>query len=393
MTSKTLPYLTTLTPLRGIAALLVVVFHSNLMLMAFMPPGHTHFIENGWLWVDFFFILSGFIMSYVYGHKFQSGVAGPEYRRYLGARFARVYPLHLFTLVWAVICCTAIVRWASSLDPFFADMFNPRAAPASLLLIQAMHLYRAAPLNTPSWSLSTEWWVYMIFPLLVPFFSQLKMVGKLATAIVLVAFYIVLRYGLGPMAAPFPGHPTLNMVADFGIFRCLAGFLLGMLVFELYRTGWASTVLKHSWSFVVFFGGSLLAMHLGIMDIVVVAFFPFILLTAAYNQTTIKRLLDARMLQRLGDWSFSIYMVHVPLALIFIAYRVRQQPDRYADFMKVISAPRNYQEGAIICVILVSLTLCVAALTYRFLEVPARNYLNSQFETRRKRIAVEALEV
>ncbi|MEO8862105.1 MAG: hypothetical protein ABI358_11815 [Ginsengibacter sp.] len=54
-------------------------------------------------------------------------------------------------------------------------------------------------------------------------------------------------------------------------------------------------------------------MHFGVVDIIIIAFFPFILLPAAYNNTELKRILDIRALQRLGDWSFSIYMVHIPI--------------------------------------------------------------------------------
>ena len=74
------PYLTTLTPLRGIAALLVVIFHSNLMLMTFIPWDKPHFIKASWLWVDFFFVLSGFIISYVYGSNFKNSITLSDYR-------------------------------------------------------------------------------------------------------------------------------------------------------------------------------------------------------------------------------------------------------------------------------------------------------------------------
>ena len=393
MPSQSRPYLTTLTPLRGIAALLVVVFHSNLILMAFLPPGYTHFVENGWLWVDFFFILSGFIMSYVYGKNFAASVSRVEYWRYLGARFARVYPLHVVTLLWALVSCIAIVHYATALDPFFAAMFNPGAAPASLFLLQSLHLFKAAPLNTPSWSLSTEWWVYMIFPFLVPTFARLKFVGRLGTTGLLIGFYVLLRYWVGPKAGPVPGQPTLNMVQDFGIFRCLAGFLLGMLVFEFYRSGIARDLFRQSATFVVALAGCLLAMHLGAMDLGIVAFFPFILLTAAYNETGVKRVLDTRPLQRLGDWSFSIYMVHVPILLMYLIVRVKRQPDLFADFMKLVNSTPDYRLGAVLCSILVVLTVLVAALTFRFIEVPARNYLNLQFATKRKTRSVTATEV
>jgi peptidoglycan/LPS O-acetylase OafA/YrhL len=97
------PYLTTLTPLRGIAALVVVVFHSNLMLMPFMPISKPHFITAGWLWVDFFFVLSGFIISYVYGENFKGSVSAASYWKYIKSRFARVYPLHFVTMIWCLI--------------------------------------------------------------------------------------------------------------------------------------------------------------------------------------------------------------------------------------------------------------------------------------------------
>jgi peptidoglycan/LPS O-acetylase OafA/YrhL len=155
-------YLTTLTPLRGIAALLVVIFHSNLQ-FPFMPSGYTHLISSGWLWVDFFFVLSGFVIAYAYGAEFRDSLSRGSYWRYIRSRFARIYPLHLFTLVWALIVSIIIRSLATGLDPFFAAIFNPAAAPACLLLVQPLNLYITAPLNTPSWSLSTEWWVYMIF--------------------------------------------------------------------------------------------------------------------------------------------------------------------------------------------------------------------------------------
>jgi peptidoglycan/LPS O-acetylase OafA/YrhL len=78
-------------------------------------------------------------------------------------------------------------------------------------------------------------------------------------------------------------------------------------------------------------------MHFGIMDILIVAFFPVIILAAAYNQTAVKRTLDTRMLQRLGDWSFTIYMVHMPIIHIFLIFRVLKKPAMYADFRMLIS--------------------------------------------------------
>ncbi len=180
------PYLTTLTPLRGIAAIFVVIFHSNLMFQTFLPPGYTQFIDSGWLWVDFFFVLSGFIMCYAYRKYFSDNVSRANFKKYIGARFARIYPLHFITTIWAFIVSVIIVKLTSGpLDPFFAEVFNLKALPACLLLVQSMHVgFFTAPLNTPSWSMSTEWWAYIVFPFLLPLFIKLKNPGRWVTTLV-----------------------------------------------------------------------------------------------------------------------------------------------------------------------------------------------------------------
>jgi peptidoglycan/LPS O-acetylase OafA/YrhL len=371
------PYLTTLTPLRGIAALIVVVFHSNLMFMSFMPIDKPHFVTSGWLWVDFFFVLSGFILTYVYGYTFENSITTASYWKYIKARFARVYPLHFVTMIFCLICAFIITHYANGLHPFFATMVNPLSAIASLFLVQSLGIYMTAPLNSPSWSLSTEWWMYMLFPLLAPFFYRIKFLGKVLTLIGIAGLFLFVKYYLGPVSLPFPGgSPSLNVVADFGFFRCMAGFLLGMLLFSIYEKSVAINFFKRSWVFVVFFMGTIVAMHKGAEDIIVIASFPFIILSAAYNTSTIRKILDAPFLQRLGDWSFSIYMVHVPIIYVFWIFQMKANPTMWAEFGPKPVDPATYPIALVACFVIIVLTLLVASFTYRFVEVPARNYLN-----------------
>ena len=380
MNNPSRPYLTTLTPLRGIAALLVVIFHSNLMLMPFLPMGEPHLIWAGWLWVDFFFVLSGFIISYVYGDSFKDTLTSGDYWKYIKARFARVYPLHFVTLVWCLICAIIILHYADGVAPFYKDMINPSAAIPSFLFLQTFGLYISAPLNTPSWSLSTEWWVYMVFPLLVPFFCHLKARGIVAMTVFIGGLFVFIKYYLGPVGLPFPGgSPSLNIITDFGVLRCLAGFLLGMLLFRVYEESIAISFLRKSWVFIVFFLSVIVTMHIGVEDILVIALFPFVILTAAYNHTTVKKILDTPVLQRLGDWSFSIYMVHVPIMYAFWIYQIRMYPTMYAKFPPEQAGTPDYTIGMIVCLVMVALTLLLSALSYRFIEVPARHYLNKRF--------------
>jgi peptidoglycan/LPS O-acetylase OafA/YrhL len=222
----------------------------------------------------------------------------------------------------------------------------------------------------------------MVFPLLVPFFHRLRLRGQLLTLLGIAAFYVFIKFVLGPLER-FDHQPTLDLITKFAIFRCLAGFLLGMLLCELYRRRTGYDLLQQSWCFVAVSLGTLLAMHQGADELLIVALFPLVLLTAAYNTTGVKRFLDTRPLQRLGDWSFSIYMVHMPISFTLMIWDIKANPAMFADFMALISRQPDYQLGVWKCLQLVALTMLVAPLTYRYLEVPARNYLNRRFRARK----------
>jgi peptidoglycan/LPS O-acetylase OafA/YrhL len=374
-------YLTTLTPLRGIAALLVVVFHSNLMLRTFIEPFGANFIASGWLWVDFFFVLSGFILGYVYGNDFRDSVKSNSYWTYMKSRFARVYPLHFVTLIWCLLCALIIRHYAKGMAPFFDQTMSPLSAIPSLFLVQAMGIYQAAPLNTPSWSLSTEWWMYMIFPLITPILFRLKTMGKLALLIGIALLAVFIKYYLSPIS--FPGPPTLNVVADFGFLRCMAGFLLGMLTFKIYDESIAANFFQKDAVFLIIFSIIIYEMAIGGIDLFIFSLFPFLILAAAHNSSRVKKVLDTKPLQRLGDWSFSIYMVHVPIMYIFWIFDVRKNPEIYAVFPPPMET-LDPMEGIKYCLILLPLTLLVAAITYKYVEVPSRKYLNARF--RKKQI-------
>src|SRR6202022_4950882 len=87
--------LASLTPLRGIAALWVVIFHFCWYFPAVHPERYTGAVYKGYLAVDMFFVLSGFVITHVYKEGFAQRVTGRRYRDFLKARVARVYPLHI----------------------------------------------------------------------------------------------------------------------------------------------------------------------------------------------------------------------------------------------------------------------------------------------------------
>jgi peptidoglycan/LPS O-acetylase OafA/YrhL len=392
MQAQSSPYLTTLTPLRGIAALLVALFHCNIFYWQFLPPVHTQLLDLSWLWVDFFFVLSGFIMSYAYGRNFRNGVSKKDFKKYMGARFARVYPLHFITTCWAFVCTLLILPHAVSPDIVFVSLFNRKAIVSCLLLIQSLHLgYYSAPLNNPSWSLSTEWWAYMLFPFLVPYFGRLKTAGKWITALLIIAFYFLLKY-IANDPRLGNGQPP-NMITDFGFLRCLAGFLAGMLLFILFEHRAAFNLMHRDWFFGLSFLAVILGMHFGIKHQLIIACFPFVLISAAYNDGLVKKILDTRPFQRLGDWSFSIYMVHLPIIFTFYIFDVRKDPTIFMNLGPATNHPADRPYALLMCAIIMSITLLVSALTYNFIEIPARNYFNKAFKTKQPRINPETYKV
>jgi peptidoglycan/LPS O-acetylase OafA/YrhL len=163
----------------------------------------------------------------------------------------------------------------------------------------------------------------------------------------------------------------------------LAGFALGMLFYERYRTRWGYAFLKRSSVFAVCFAGILAAMHFDAHQLLIVALFPLSVLSAAYNTSGLKRLLEARPLQRLGDWSFSIYMVHIPLVFVYYAYLVAKDPTLFTRPPQGFGPNPDYLEGWWYCLVLMVVTLPAAALLYRYVEVPSRNFLNARFKTAR----------
>src|ERR1700751_3357252 len=97
--SGSVEQLASLTPLRGIAALWVVLFHFCWRFPSIHPDRYTGAVYKGYLAVDLFFVLSGFVITHVYKEGFARGLSARRYQNFLKARVARLYPLHLAVLL------------------------------------------------------------------------------------------------------------------------------------------------------------------------------------------------------------------------------------------------------------------------------------------------------
>lgn len=391
-------YFNNLTPLRGIAALLTVIFHVgitvgplvNIFRLAVTPGPlveHTMLLNKMYLMVDFFFILSGFIMSHVYGKPFRDDVTGANFKKFTVARFARVYPLHLAMLLYLVMLFSVSAELHVPIMPPMQVDNNVYSFFTNLFLLQSMNFHDWFTWVHASWSISTEWWVYMLFPFLVKPFFRLNPAGRWAVALLCFIGYLVIMFFLAPVVTTpaiiplkvSPADYSINISYQFGFFRCLFGFVLGMVAYQLYLAGWNRTVLGNGYVMIVATLCLFISMHFGLPDIVTVCFFPFILLSGAYGSTGIDKVFSTSPMQRIGDWSFSIYLVHQPLL-----FTVGNVCTYFGLKLNLANASQGQLmlTGWIICILFLALLLPLSYLTYEFIERPARAVLNSK--SRRK---------
>src|SRR3569832_1237739 len=148
-------HLKPLTSMRFFAAMWVVLYHywPNL------DPHTPALVSKGYLGVELFFVLSGFILCHVYLQG--AGEGRFKYGSFPWARLARVYPLHLATLLG--VGAMAVGAAAVGIQ-HHNDIANWSVLPANLLLVHAWGFAKAAAWNHPSWSISAEWFAYLTFP-------------------------------------------------------------------------------------------------------------------------------------------------------------------------------------------------------------------------------------
>lgn len=369
-------YLSSLTALRGIAALLVVVYHFSKIVLddELLPLSQSSFVQKSYLMVDFFFILSGFIMAYVYGDWFVKKCNGSDFRKFFVARFARLYPLHLFTLGWCIMLKTLLhlTGIMPDLSAKMQGMFVLEAIPVHMLLLNAFVPDAFLTFNIPSWSVSAEWYTYLLFPMLAWIAARQGWARKiLFVALLYVAYWSIIQ---------FYGHNfDLNVTHYGGVFRCLIGFGIGMMTYAGYQRLRQWRGFEHSGWLTLACALLVLGMHFGVSDLFMVAMFPVVIFFAACNTGAMSRLFDRPFFQTIGERSYSIYMIHVPLMSTFLVgwLMFRTEKSVGVDNASALALSPAVAWGA--CAVYVTLVLALSALTFRYVEAPLRRWVNGRF--------------
>jgi peptidoglycan/LPS O-acetylase OafA/YrhL len=353
---------------RGVCALLVAAYHFPLA----GPVGENAFLRGSFLFVDFFFVLSGFVIAHACTEKVGTGQG---LAKFMITRFGRLFPLHAFML--AAFVGFELVRLSfpelAGGEPPFSGTFSLDALPANLALLHGTGIHDQLSWNVPSWSISTELFAYIFFGLAVLLFRKRSLA----------------LFGLAAVAGPlilFACSPDfMDATYDLGLVRCLYGFSAGVLTQALMAgkidSGPATREALWTWTFAEFavIGTVILFVSTAALNaggLLAPLLFAFAVALFAHEGGYVSRLMKTPPLLLLGTISYSIYLTH-----IFVQARIMNAAkilDR--SFVEgILTASKggaSYSQAIAIpaVVLMAALTILASYATYRLIEAPGRDF-------------------
>lgn len=362
---------------RGISALLVAAFHLPILSHQFALP----LLRNAFLFVDFFFVLSGFVITHAYAGKLATPRDGVSF---MVRRFGRVWPLHIAVLAGFIavelgkLALTAGLGMQNGTPAFSPTGPNPLIElPANVLLLQGMGLTSEPHWNGPSWSISAEFWTYLTFALVAVLFARARTAVMALLGVAALALLVA------------TSTRGMDETTGLGFLRCVAGFAAGHVAYRLHgampRLSYrAATLAEIAATLAVALFVSLA--YRSNMSFAAPFLFATVVVVFSAEQGALSRLLATAPFQRLGEWSYSIYMVHGLVAFVFALLASMVQRKLGLDLwrtivedgiqLRVLTHPSMALLDALHLGYL-AVVLGLAPLTYRYVEEPGRRAFNA----------------
>jgi peptidoglycan/LPS O-acetylase OafA/YrhL len=298
------PELPALTALRGIAAVTVLLFHSSFYAYHFAGGAPPWIWSRGSLAVDLFFLLSGFVLAHVYWQRFDRDRSWRAISGFLWARFSRIYPASLFATVVFVLTYTV-----GNL-PFPANASFTRQLAAALLLVQVPWLEEVV-INSPSWSISAEWYAYLIFPFAAPMIFRLR---RHTAGVVCVALLIEIAVYHTIFSYRQPGEGWGALV------RALPEFTVGIFAYRFYGESLFRQIWQKDVVLISTIGMLTAASLLGAPGGLIVILLLMLLLCSVCNTGYAAAVLNARPLRWLGEVSYSVYIFQILPFMVVVSF-------------------------------------------------------------------------
>ena len=335
---------------RGICALIVAAFHFPIMGLIKGQP----VVEHAYLFVDFFFVLSGFVIGWGSERKLQRPY---EVWPFVLKRFGRIWPLHVALL--ALFVGVSVVRGDLGAD----GQHSIPSIFTNLTMIHGLGVHDQLTWNDPSWSISVEFLLYLLFAALslTPHRTAIYL-GLIAGSLAILVFWAPQG-----MASTF----------DFGIYRGMAGFFTGVLIARL-------PVRDHGRAAeLVVTAGVAFFVTTGALQFLAPLVFGLAVAIFAGSTGAIAKGLSTKIPAKLGEWSYSIYMTHTVFVAIIWAVGPRlglgrNGPHLTADPLVELAIFAAY----------IAAVIGVSVVSYTFFEAPVRDWFNRL--AKGKRIAAVA---
>ena len=349
---------------RGLCALMVVLLHAPIA----GPIGQSGFVRHSFLFVDFFFVLSGFVIAHSWGARLMDGRRCSDF---IQARFWRVYPLHVFMLL-LFLAFELAMRGGRGFDPARDGAQTPETFLHNLFLTHSLGFTSQLSWNYPSWSISAEFVSYLIFALLAVCAARWLRIILPIIAFAGSAFLLVRL-----------GHIEAHV--DFGWLRCLVGFSLGaflrLFLWEPLRCdvaegpsrGWTLleiAAVSYVVGFVTLFGE-------GPISIAAPFVFMAAIFVLAHEGGWVSHGLKSRPVMWLGLLSYSVYMTHAfVIARLTNAGTLAEKLLHWPIFVEGAPSTKimaNTLGGELVVLaLIVAGTLAFSVLTWRFVERPGQ---------------------
>ena len=372
-------YLHNLTSLRGIAAILVAVLHFHFFLGPVLPYNNAGIIDKFYLMVDLFFILSGFIMCYVYESNFNKGVGKTKYKQFLTARLARIYPLHIITLCAEILIFLVLLSIGKFdiLPAHMQHLYRLDAIPVQLTFLQTVGIFNFDTFNAPAWSLSAEWWAYVLFPFLFILFKKINYKNWFIGFFIVLCGWLGIELILSAMEpfmnhSPDPEKQTLDVNWHYGTLRGIVGFTAGMVIWQLFTRNKFKKLIGNGWTLFAFVSLSVISMYIKFYDTFTVILFAFIILSSAYGSKNINKFFSFKILRKLGEWSFSIYIWHMVIIHLVLLYFISNRTEPIKGLLRPLKGDYPIHFLLVIFLIVISL---IGWVSFKYIETPTRKWV------------------
>jgi peptidoglycan/LPS O-acetylase OafA/YrhL len=363
--ADTKPHYHILDGLRGVTALTVVCYH---LFEAYATSHIDQKINHGYLAVDFFFILSGFVVGYAYDERWGKKM---NTWSFIKRRFIRLHPMVVMgALIGAAMfytqgCSVWDVSLISVGSLVVATVLNALLIPVSTTA-EIRGVGEMYPLNGPSWSLFFEY----IGNILYAFFLRKLPTKILSVWVFLMACGLTAFAVFGPLGDLCVGFAMTDNDLIGGFLRLLFSFSAGLLLSRVFRpvkvrgAFWIGSLSVIVLAAIPRIGGSEHLWMNGIYDSVcAIVIFPFLVFLGASGKTTDR--FTTRVCRFLGDISYPLYMVHYPFIYLYYAWVKNEQ----LTFVQSLPGAIALVVGSVV----------LAYLCLRFYDEPVRHWLTKKW--------------